>query len=72
MADLAKGQLRKKIPQLQQALAGTLQSHHRVIVTEVLSQMDFLEEAVARLDAHITELMTPFVAQLAASIRFRA
>jgi transposase len=66
LADLAKGQLRKKIPQLQQALAGTLHSHHRVIVTEVLSQMDFLEEAVARLDAHITELMTPFVTQLAA------
>ena len=37
-----------------------------MIVTEVLSQLDFLKEAVARLDAHITELMTPFVAQLAA------
>src|SRR5688572_9912125 len=51
LADLAKGQLRKKIPQLQQALAGTLQPHHRVIVTELLSQMDFLEETMARLDA---------------------
>jgi transposase len=66
LADLAKGQLRKKTAQLQQALAGTLQSHHRVIVTELLSQMDALEDAMARLDAQITELMAPYVAQLEA------
>jgi transposase len=66
LADLAKGQLRKKTVQLQQALAGTLQPHHRVIVTELLSQMDFLEETMARLDAQITELMTPYSVQLAA------
>ena len=64
LADLAKGQLRKKTRQLQQALAGTLRPHHRVVVTELLSQMDYLEEAVARLDAQITELMVPFVAQI--------
>jgi transposase len=66
LADLAKGQLRKKTGQLQQALAGTLHPPHRVIVTELLSQMDFLEEAMARLDAQITELMTPYIVQLAA------
>jgi transposase len=66
LADLAKGQLRKKSAQLQQALAGTLHSHHRVIVTELLSQMDSLEEAMARIDTQIAELMTPYVAQLAA------
>jgi transposase len=64
LANLAKGQLRKKTVQLQQALAGTLQPHHRVVVTELLSQMDYLEEAVGRLEAQITELMTPFVAQI--------
>jgi transposase len=66
LADLAKGQLRKKSAQLQQALAGTRRSHHRVIVTELLSQIDSLEEAMTRLDAEISELMTPYVAQLAA------
>ena len=34
-------------------------------MTELLSQLDFLEEAMARLDAQITELMTPHVAPLA-------
>ena len=66
LADLANGQLRKKSAQLRQALAGTLRSHHRVVVTEVRSQIDYLEEAVARLDAQIMELMTPYVAQIAA------
>jgi transposase len=64
LADLAKGQLRKKTAQLQQALAGSLKPHHRVVVTELLSQIDYLEEAVARLDAQITELTAPFTAQL--------
>jgi transposase len=65
VAALAKGKLRQKTEQLQKALAGTLQLHHRVIVTELLSQLDFLEEAMARLDAQITELMTPHGAPLA-------
>jgi transposase len=34
LADLAKGQLRKKTAQLQQAWAGTLQPHPRVVVAE--------------------------------------
>jgi transposase len=66
LADLAKGQLRKKTMQLQQALTGTLQPHHRVVVTELLSQVDYLEEAITRLDAQITEFMAPFVAQIEA------
>jgi transposase len=64
LADLAKGQLRKKSAQLQQALAGTLQPHHRVVVTELLNQMDYLEEAIARLDAQIAEVVAPFVVQI--------
>ena len=37
-----------------------------MVVTELLSQIDYLEEAVTRLDAQIMELMAPFVAQIAA------
>lgn len=66
LADLAKGQLRKKSAQLQQALAGTLKPHHQVIVMELLSQIDYLEEAIGRLDAQLQELMTPYIAQIAA------
>ena len=35
-------------------------------MTELLRQIDFLEEARARLDAQITELMTPYIVQRAA------
>jgi transposase len=51
VAALAKGKLRQKTEQLQKALAGTLQPYQRVVVIELLSQMDYLEEAVARLEA---------------------
>jgi transposase len=64
VAALAKGRLRQKTDQLQKALAGTLQPHHRVIVTEVLRQMDYLEEAIERLSTEIADLMTPFTAHL--------
>jgi transposase len=64
LADLAQGQLRQQTSQLQQALAGTLQPQPRVVVTELLSQIDSREEAGARLDTQSTELRVPFVAQM--------
>jgi transposase len=65
LAALAKGQLRKKTEQLQKALAGTLRPQHRVLVAELLSQIDYLDEALARLDGEIATLMQPFQAELA-------
>jgi transposase len=65
LADLAKGQLRKKTEQLQKALAGPLHPHHRVLVVELLSQIDSLEEAIARLDKEIATMLQPFQAELA-------
>jgi transposase len=62
---LAKGRLRTKTAQLQKALAGTLQPHHRVLVAELLSQIDYLDEAIARLDSEIAARMQPFQAELA-------
>jgi transposase len=65
LAALAKGQLRKKTDQLQKALAGTLRPHHRIVVAELLSQIDYLEEAIARLDSEIAATLQPFQAELA-------
>jgi transposase len=65
LAALAKGQLRKKTEQLQKALTGTLQPHHRILLVELLSQIDYLDEAIARLDSEIAAMMQPFQAQLA-------
>jgi transposase len=65
LAALAKGQLRKKTDQLQKALDGTLRPHHRILVVELLSQIDSLEEAIARLDSEIAAMLQPFQAELA-------
>ena len=58
LAALAKGKLRKKTEQLQKALAGTLRPHHRILVVELLSQIDYLEEAMARLDETWSQIVS--------------
>ncbi|HEV2458194.1 MAG TPA: IS110 family transposase, partial [Ktedonobacterales bacterium] len=53
LAELAKGPLRKKRPQLEQALRGHLQPHQSFVLTELLAQIDSLEERSARFTAQI-------------------
>jgi transposase len=65
MAALAKGRLRKKQAELSRALEGVLQPHQRFMVIELLGHLDYLEEAIERLDAEIAAQMQPFEAELA-------
>jgi transposase len=53
LADLAKGKLRKKRDELERALSGRLAPHHRFLLTELLAQIDGLDETIARFDAEI-------------------
>jgi transposase len=53
MADLAKGQLRFKRDQLEQALTGRVDAHHRFILSELLCQIDAVEETIARFDLRL-------------------
>ena len=54
LAELAKGRLRAKIPQLQEALANRFEiAHHGVLVAGLLAHIDALDQAVAALDARI-------------------
>ena len=62
LADLAQRRLRVKIPQLRQAVPGRFNDHHAVLVRELLAHLDYLDAAIARLDARVDELMGPFVA----------
>jgi transposase len=64
MAELAKGPLRKKPAELSRALEGVLQPHHRFTVVELLGHSDYLEEAIARLDAEVAEQTRPFETEL--------
>ena len=60
MAELAKGRLRDKRDQLEQALHGRVLAHHRFILSELLCQIDSLDETIARFNAEIEAACTPF------------
>lgn len=60
LAELAKGKMRKKIPALQQALAGRFSGHHALLVGHILAHLDFLEEQIASLTDEIEERIAPF------------
>ena len=47
LAELAKGALRKKIPALREALEGRFTGHHALLVSQMLAQIDFLDETIA-------------------------
>ena len=60
MAQLARGKLRAKIPQLERALRGCSGAHQRFLIAQQLAHIDFLEETIEQLSAEIAERMRPF------------
>jgi transposase len=66
LAELAKGTLRKKIPQLQLALEGNLSEHHRFLLQQWLDMLDFLDHKIALLEEQIVEQSRPFEATVVA------
>jgi transposase len=64
LADLAKGRLRSTRDQLAKALDGRVEAHHRCVLTELLCQIDSLDETIARFDTQIQEISTPFEAAI--------
>jgi len=60
MAELAKGRLREKREQLDKALEGHVKPHHRFVLSELLRQVDNLDESIARFDAEIEKHCRPF------------
>jgi len=46
LADLAKGKLRRKIPELREALIGRFDPEHALIASQILAHIDFLDEAI--------------------------
>ncbi len=60
LAALAKGRLRAKRDQLLKALEGRVKPHHRFVLTELLCQIDGLDETIARFDEQIRAASAPF------------
>ncbi len=46
LAELARGRLRAKLPELRLALEGRVQPHHQFLLRRILAHIDFLEESI--------------------------
>lgn len=64
LAELARGRLRGKLPALRIALAGRFRTHHAFLVGQLLSHLDYLEEAIGTLSTEIERHLVPFSEQL--------
>jgi len=60
MAELAKGRLREKRAQLGKALEGRVKPHHRFVLSELLCQIDNLDESITRFNEQIETYCHPF------------
>jgi transposase len=60
LAELAKGRLRVKIPQLRQALRGRFRDHHALLIRLALEHLEHLEAAVSALDGEVDRVIAPF------------
>src|SRR6201982_2161690 len=64
MAGLAKKQLRKKIPELELALEGKVEEHHRFLLRVQLRRLQAAEEDLGILEQRIQEKLKPYAAQV--------
>ncbi len=61
LADLAKGRLRAKLAQLEEALEGHfVPDHHGFMIGHILSHIDYIDETIEHLSARIEEVIAPF------------
>lgn len=63
IASVVKGNVRKKVPELQDALWGRLRPHHLQMIRYSLEHIDFLERQVRSLEAEIEVMLQPFRAE---------
>ncbi len=60
LADLAKGRMRTKIEELEQALTGRIKDNHRLLLRLHLEHIDDLNAKLAELEEEIGKLLSPF------------
>jgi transposase len=64
LANLARGVMRKKIPDLGMALAGRFGAHHALLARMHLEHADQLTGMIGRLDGEIDQVVAPFAEQV--------
>jgi transposase len=67
LAGLAQGRLRSKQAELERALEGHVRSHHRFMLVQHLTHIDFLEEQITAFDGQIATQMNAQVPSVPSS-----
>jgi len=67
LAQLSKGRLRKKMPQLRRALEGRMTAHHCAMISGHWQRIEFLERQIAELESDIAQRMNPTREEMASS-----
>jgi transposase len=65
LADLARGQLRRKRAALIAALTGGIEEHHRFLLAMQLARIEAIEQDIAALDTRIDGKLLPYAAEMA-------
>jgi len=60
IAQLARGRMQEKIPQIIKALNGTIGKHQKMIIAAQLEHVDFLTKKIEDIDKEVEERMLPF------------
>jgi len=64
MAQLARGRMRRKLHELERALHGRLQEHHRFLLGVQMRRIEAMEADVAELDQRLREKLAPYSKQM--------
>jgi transposase len=65
LAELARGRLRAKLPQLREALEGRVDATHRILLRHLMDHISFLEGQLETLFSEIETLLDPYEHQIA-------
>jgi len=65
LAEMSRGLLRNKIPELRQALEGRVTAHHRFLLRELLDHLYFVESKMQRIEQEVAERLGPFQSEVA-------
>jgi transposase len=60
LAAMARGRMRAKRPQLEEAFTGYFTDHHRLLLTKMLARIDALSADIAELEMVIGDMIAPF------------
>src|SRR4051794_10680000 len=64
LANLAKGRMRSKMPELAQALTGHFEAHHAQLARSILHRLDLVEQALRETDQAIAAACAPWTHQI--------